>query len=367
MSRPSVFECMDELMDYLVQWKVSVPDDKKEAFYQGVYTCLTNNNIYSPSDMEGLEVSSLQRIPCSGSRALLNRIVKHIMQTKLAPHVPAVADTSSTFQSFVQACKKETAFVHVNLAEKIKDISLKDLPQQHWPKGAAVDALATEVQVLKTKKNIPNPFVAVDLHKFLPYWITQGSNGACADVEDDDKGDSALAQATSRLADAWGAPHKVNKKRLDILSWQVAFDKYAVAAHSCNQWSFGASMAHKEICLRIAFRATKEGRRQWLGVVYDEIARDMWANRARSGDPTFDINQVCLQEDSDILAEAKFLFDQEAQPQKDRKAFDKGNHSFDPKGKGKGKGKYSKGKFQDLKREREAGPDSAPAAKRPPY
>ena len=138
MSRPSVFECMDELMDYLVQWKVSVPEDKKEAFYQGVYTCLTHNNIYSPSDMEGLEVSSLQRIPCSGSRALLNRIVKHIMQTKLAPHVPAVADTSSTFQSFVQACKKETAFVHVNLAEKIKDISIKDLPQQRWPKGAAV-------------------------------------------------------------------------------------------------------------------------------------------------------------------------------------------------------------------------------------
>ena len=67
-----------------------------------------------------------------------------------------------------------------------------------------------------------------------------------------------------------------------------------------------------------------------------------------------------MQEDSDILAEAKFLFDQEAQPQKDRKA-------FDPKGKGKGKGKYSKGKFQDLKREREAGPDSAPAAKRPSY
>ena len=82
--------------------------------------------------------------------------------------------------------------------------------------------------------------------------------------------------------------------------------------------------------------------------------------------PGFDVNVESLTVSKTLLMQAEAEYDrlnaQNAKPPQPPQ-----HHFSDPKGKGKGKGKYGKGKFQDLKREREAGPDGAPAAKRPPY
>ena len=60
---------------------------------------------------------------------------------------------------------------------------------------------------------------------------------------------------------------------MDLASWLIAFDRYALAAAATNQMSFKASMSHKNIVVDVAMTAASENRRPLLGVIYDEVAR----------------------------------------------------------------------------------------------
>ena len=62
-------------------------------------------------------------------------------------------------------------------------------------------------------------------------------------------------------------------KRLDLCTWQVAYDRYALAAQITGQLSFRDAMVHKSVVLEVAANAKSVGRRPLLGVVYDEVAR----------------------------------------------------------------------------------------------
>ena len=75
-------------------------------------------------------------------------------------------------------------------------------------------------------------------------------------------------------------------RRLDIMKWQAAFDKYMLAAAITEQMSLSAAMAHKDICVQVGMRAQFGAvtRRAALGVIYDEVARRSWAQRAAAGD-----------------------------------------------------------------------------------
>ena len=60
---------------------------------------------------------------------------------------------------------------------------------------------------------------------------------------------------------------------MDLCTWQVAFDRYALAAQIAGQLTFKDAMLHKSVVLEVAANAWMEGRRPLLGVVYDEVAR----------------------------------------------------------------------------------------------
>ena len=155
--------------------------------------------------------------------------------------------------------------------------------------------------------------------------------------------------------------------RLTMTQWASAFDRMALAFEFTDQWKLHASMAHKDVCLAIAEKAHIGNRRQWLAIEYDRLARRQWSQAVFSQMPGFNVNVESLSVSATLLMQAEAEYDrlnaQNAKPPQQQPH----NHFSDIKGKGKGKGKHNKGKFQDFKREREAGPDGAPAAKRGPY
>ena len=55
-------------------------------------------------------------------------------------------------------------------------MNLELLPESALPKTSLVDALATEMKRLKDK-GIEEPFVHVDITKWLPVWCDDGPNG----------------------------------------------------------------------------------------------------------------------------------------------------------------------------------------------
>ena len=94
---------------------------------------------------------------------------------------PAAASgkgASAAADAFSQLLRGEAVDqVHVDLGERLKEISLAELPCAVWPRCAKGGALATEIKRLKTKRGLANPFVYVDLRQ----WIPAAATGATED------------------------------------------------------------------------------------------------------------------------------------------------------------------------------------------
>ena len=251
--------------------------------------------------------------------------------------IVAAAAAQGASENFVSALnnaigkKDSVQKVHVDVKVKMQGL-VPELPQAVWPQSSAVDKLATEAARL-VKGGIMVPFVFVDIKAFLPSWAELGS--VSVDQQSDDEGE--FNKGCQALAGVLvGNVDNRKSKRLDILKWQAAFDKYMLGAAAADQLSLAGAMAHKDICVQVALRASlgAPARRAGLGVIYDEVARRSWAQRAAAGDFVMltDVSKAAMTLDPVLLREAEAIYDA-AKPQ--NVAYGK----FESKGAGKGKGK----------------------------
>ena len=171
-------------------------------------------------------------------------------------------------------CPEETIRAHVDIGAELKKISFDGLPSQCRPLQAPADFIATEALKLQKKHDVIKPFVFADIGKFMPSFVNSVINLA--------KGD-----------------------RLPMWLWAVAFDKYAISAACAGQWAYTSSRAHFENCVKVAVRASLEQRGEVLGQFYDEVTRETWAEASKRNDEGFYLDEVSVQLDADLLAEAK--------------------------------------------------------------
>ena len=57
--------------------------------------------------------------------------------------------------------------------------------------------------------------------------------------------------------------------------WLTAWDRYALTCAMVGQMDFADAMRHKSVVTEVACSALKEGKRSLLGVLYDEVARQV--------------------------------------------------------------------------------------------
>ena len=69
------------------------------------------------------------------------------------------------------------------------------------------------------------------------------------------------------------ASKKQKDRKLDFGFWQVAWQKYSLAAIATGQLTMAQCQRHATVVLDVASLAGSQGRSAWLGVLYDEIAR----------------------------------------------------------------------------------------------
>ena len=109
---------------------------------------------------------------------------------------------------------------------------------------------------------------------------------------------------------------------MGILDWSIAFDRYMLAAAATDQWSVTSALAYKNIVLEVGMGASAKGRKAWLGVVYDEVARKDWSRKAYAGIAiNIDVASRVINEEFLLRAEKKF--DQKVQ---ERQAARSGTH-----------------------------------------
>ena len=92
-------------------------------------------------------------------------------------------------------------------------------------------------------------------------------------MEEDDKESSGMVREVGKEVGKAIAKHAGHQqqpqKGFTIMQWQLAFDRYAIAAAACDQLKYTSAMAHKVVCMKVAARADAKGRSQWLAVIYD--------------------------------------------------------------------------------------------------
>ena len=223
---------------------------------------------------------------------LANGFLSHAPATPQMTIAPGPDDFAAAMVAVMDRKESEPKpALHINLDATISKIDLSGLPQPVWPKSSAVDQLANDAVKLR-KKGIDKPFVCVDIKTFLPSWA---ENAKAITPKDQPADEDAQLQS----------------KRLDVIRWQAAFDKYAMGAAASEQLNYASALAHKDICMQIALRAPLGAtpRRAALGVIYDEEARKSWALRSASGEFSFDVNVAAKVMDPVILRQAEATYD----------------------------------------------------------
>ena len=206
----------------------------------------------------------------------------------------------------------------MDICATLKTASLEGLPSDLLPRRCAachggarapfcarrlrrssdlVDELASEVAKLR-KRGIEKGFVNVKLARWLPQHLA----GALRDADEDEAKLSedlknlaqarcltvACARAAPTLSrEAMGAKTTPKRVMMTLSQFHLAWSRYAVGAHATGQLSYAAAAAHRDVCMTVGLGAARNKRRVQLAVYYDEQARKDWAERSRSGDPTF--------------------------------------------------------------------------------
>ncbi len=66
-----------------------------------------------------------------------------------------------------------------------------------------------------------------------------------------------------------------SEKELDLATWQMAWDGYALAAAAVGQMTFQSASCHKRVILEVACNGAAEGRSTLLGVLYCKAVRSV--------------------------------------------------------------------------------------------
>ena len=132
----------------------------------------------------------------------------------------------------------------------------------------------------------------MECNRFLPSFCPEGLKV----VIDDDSNVEVVPNAGTK-----GRP----AKRMDLVLWQMAWDRFAIAAAMLEMVPFSAAMQHKQVVLEIAVSAAADDRKPVLAIVYDELVRKEWENKAGLLGDAFSVAAKMASEDEVVLKRAK--------------------------------------------------------------
>ena len=85
----------------------------------------------------------------------------------------------------------------------------------------------------------------------------------------------------------------------------MAWDRFALAAAMLDVIPYSAAMQHKQVVLEIAVSAAADEHKPVLAVVYDELVRKEWENKAGLLGDQFKVAEKMKFEDEVVLKRAK--------------------------------------------------------------
>ena len=321
-----------DLFDFL---KTVDPQSRRaDKWFVEVVQTLAENDVTHPNELVGLKTEMLEHVPVGSKQSLIERAVRlanDMAHKEAAPDVDHEPTLDLQALACLQPMKKEKTVVHVNLENEIANMFTSPVHTCCWPDGKVVDELATELKNLR-EKGIKATFLYTEMRKFLPHWALDmdGDKQQTLNSDDEDVPDNKWFKG---LVKVMGGAPKENRS-LNFVRWTIAFDYWALAAHATKQCTVTMAMAHKNVCLQVAMRASLKGRRHHLAVIYDEIVRKSWARRSYS-ETNFAVRNECCKLSEELLRLAEDRYDELDRQFAKGKGKDKGLQRSGSKGFGK--------------------------------
>jgi len=188
---------------------------------------------------------------------------------------------------------------------------------------ASLDGLAYQLQaeseifvwlieeLAKAKAALPPRGVVTFVHLTakgcLPLWVPAESNGGRAAMSNDcevlagTSGTATLSQLGAVLRGATAAPRFFRS----MAQWCGAWMHLGTAAVAEGQWTMPQVIAHLDTVMQLREQEKASGGTMVTALVYDELDRRSWEQRAFRRDSTFRIGEAVLEVNGPILAAAK--------------------------------------------------------------
>lgn len=214
---------MAEIVETKLEEFLKTVDDN-DKFVAKALEVLNKNMITECHELERADADAIRKFYGSmpgGAHGFIDRAIKkyekqHKKGERAAdgkpPQLPLQFDPARLEAlEMVLAPKVDKPKQHIDLQKTVPQLTLHDLPYTSWPKSLEVDVLASAVEKKRKDTGVRDPFVYIDVEKFLPSW--------------------AKAKELDRDGEEEAQPHGKSKEKLqDIMLWSLAFDRYAMAA-----------------------------------------------------------------------------------------------------------------------------------------
>jgi len=197
----------------------------------------------------------------------------------------------------------------VDVADLLAQASLDGLAYQLQAESEIFVVLVEELA--KAKAAMPPrgvvTFVDLTAKGCLPLWVPAESIGGRAAVSNDcevlagTSGTATLAQLGAALRGATAAPRFFRS----MAQWCGAWMRFGTAAVAAGQWTMPQVIAHLDTVMQLSEQEKASGGTMFTALVYDELVRRSWEQRAFRRDSTFRIGEAVLEVNGPILAAAR--------------------------------------------------------------
>jgi len=197
----------------------------------------------------------------------------------------------------------------VDVANLLAQVSLDGLAYQLQAEAEVFVLLVEELA--RAKAALPPrgvvTFVDLTAKGCLPLWVPAESIGGRAAVSNDcemlagTSGTATLSQLGAALRGATAAPRFFRS----MAQWCGAWMRFGTAAVAAGQWTLPQVIAHLDTVMQLSEQERASGGTVFTALVYDELVRRSWEQRAFRRDSTFRLGEAVLEVNGPILAAAR--------------------------------------------------------------
>ena len=193
----------------------------------------------------------------------------------------------------------------VDVATKLKNVGVGNLGFHLQVDVPVWQLMASETEQAKIDGRVGFSYIDFTSKAMLPVWMPADTIGGRVSGTSNWQGAECAAGTIQALERALKSATHTPKFFRSLAQWTAVYSRYMVTAVASEQLTWAIASAHMDVIMRISEEARASGNSQYLAILYDDLLRRDWANRAMKKDPALNISAESMVINREIFEIAK--------------------------------------------------------------